>query len=254
MTTKTWVLLVRVSMGTIIQSRITPQPALDYHACCQCANQNNGNFYDFIPQSASRLAVSIGDLPAPGDLALNTSCVQSLIRGLTVGSRGDVESLARELNRTLYLLLPHDIAVPWFYGWIDPVRRELQYVNAGHEAPLLIRKRTRTAHRLERTGTALGFSAHSIHRHDVAAIDPGDLLILYSEGVADSLESDRLLDIVLDDPHAGTAEITRHVFAELDRAPALGEDRTFAAVRVKSAYREPIVESRAERELAFCAA
>src|SRR5580692_7474473 len=115
-------------------------PELDYNAFCQCANQYNGNFYDFIPQLWSRLVVSFGDLPSTGDRqSLNIPCLQAMVRGLTAGSGDDLAALAHELNGTLYLLGPQGSCAPWFYARIDPVWHELQYVNAGHEPPLLIR-------------------------------------------------------------------------------------------------------------------
>jgi sigma-B regulation protein RsbU (phosphoserine phosphatase) len=241
-------------MGTYTLSRIHGQPALDYNAFCQCANQNSGNFYDFIPQDNSRLAVSIGDMPPAGDAAsLNTSCLQALVRGLSAGSRGDVVGLARELNATLYLVGPHELCVPWFYASIDPVRRELQYVNAGHESPFLIRKRGGTVHRLERTGTALAFSAHSVHRQETTAIEGGDLLVIFSEGVAETLSGGEILDVVHANPQAGAAELTRRIFEEIER-PAMGEDLTFAAVRVIEASQQPVLEERAAEDAMVCAA
>src|ERR1039458_5819850 len=127
-------LRVMTGMETFTLSR-TPQ-GLDYNAFCQCTDQDNGNFYDFIPRHASRLVVSIGDLPAAGDApSITVPCLQALVRGLTAGHRGDLAGLARELNRTLCLLGPESLCAAWFYALVDPVRHELQYVNAGHEPP-----------------------------------------------------------------------------------------------------------------------
>jgi serine phosphatase RsbU (regulator of sigma subunit) len=221
-------------------------PDLDYNAFCQCANEYHGNFYDFIPQDSSRLAISFGDLPPAGDAqCINVPCLQALVRGLTAGSRDDVAGLARELNGTLYLLGPRDLCVPWFYARIDPVRRELRYINAGHEAALLIRE-SGAVERLERTGAALGLSTRGLHRQEVRAIGPGDILAIFSEG----LSEDTVLDVVLDNPHAGSAELTRRVWEET----WTGEDRTFAAVRVVGACRHPPLEDCAAENLALCAA
>ena len=245
-------------MGTNNLSVGYQSAALDYNAFCQCAYQNRGNFYDFIPQANSRLVVSIGDLPSTGDATfLSTSGLQALVRGLTAGNHGDVVGLARELNGTLYLLGQHDLCVPWFYASIDPVRHELQYVNAGHASPLLIRKRGSTVHRLERTGTALAFSAHSIHRQDITSIEPGDLLVMFSEGIADRLSDTKVLNVVFENPHAGAGELTRRIFEEVDRSATLpwkDSDSTFAAVRVVGECRHPLLEDGAAEDLMVCAA
>jgi len=228
-------------------------PDLDYHAFCQCAYEYTGNFYDFIPQEGGRLTVSFGDLPSTGEVqSINIPCLRALVRGLTAGSRDELADLARELNGTLYLLGPRDLCVPWFYGRIDPVLRQLQYVNAGHEAALLIRGDGRVE-RLERTGAALGLSTRGIHRQRTVAIDSGDVLAIFSEAVPE----DTVLNVVLDHPRAGSAELTRRVLEAArrpDGRPWMGEDRTFGAVRMLGACRHPLAEENAAEALVLCAA
>lgn len=220
-------------------------PDLDYNAFCQCANEYHGNFYDFIPRDNSRLVISFGDLPAAGEAqSINVPCLQALVRGLTAGSGDDLAGLARELNGTLYLLGPRGLCIPWFYARIDPVRRELRYVSAGHEAALLIRADGRME-RLERTGAALGLSARG-HRQETRAIAPGDILAVFSE----TLCEETVLAVVLGHPQAGTAELTRRVWEET----WTGDDRTFAAVRVVGACRHPLPEECAVENPALCAA
>ena len=186
-------------------------PEIDYHAFCNCAHENSGNFYDFIPQEGSRLTVSFGDLPPTGDVpSITIPCLRALVRGLTAGSRGDLDGLARELNGTLYLLGPRDLCAPWFCALVDPVRHELRYVNAGHEPPLLIRNHGGTNHggtveRLERTGAVLGLSARGPHRQETTAIEAGDILAVFSEGVSDALPGVRLQDVILEHSQTGAS-------------------------------------------------
>ena len=221
-------------------------PELDYHAFCQCAYEYSGNFYDFLPQDSSGLAISFGDLPSTGrSPSINVPCMQALVRGLTAGSGGDLAGLARELNGTLYLLGPQDLCVPWFYARVDPVKQRLSYVNAGHEAPLMIRANG-TVERLERTGAALGLSTRGLHRQEGLAVEAGDLLAVFSEAV----EEEAVLDVVLSNPHAGSAELTRRV---LDEVRHVAEDRTFAAIRIVGACRHPLMEDGAA-DLVLCAA
>jgi len=140
---------------------------------------------------------------------------------------------------------------------IDPLRHELRYVNAGHEPPFLIRRQGCMVQRLERTGAALGLSARGIHRQETTAIEPGDLLAIFSEGVSEALSDAKVLEVVLEHPHAGAAELTRHVLEEAGRSnsqPWLGGDCTFAAVRVVGACRHPLWEESALESLVMCAA
>jgi sigma-B regulation protein RsbU (phosphoserine phosphatase) len=219
---------------------------LDYNAFCQCAYEYRGNFYDFIPQDGSGLSISFGDLPFTGEIQpINVPGFEALVRGLSAGARDDVAGLAHELNSVLHLLGPCDLCVPWFYARIDPARRQLQYVNAGHEAPLLIRQGS--IERLERTGAALGLSTRAVPRQKAARIEAGDLLAIFSEAVSE----DAVLRVVDECPQAGTAELAQRVL-EVSRGSGIGEDLSFAAVRVVGACRHPLLEGRAE--LALCAA
>jgi serine phosphatase RsbU (regulator of sigma subunit) len=222
-------------------------PELDYNAFCQCAHEYGGNFYDFIPQDGTRLAISFGDFPSAGELhSINLPCLQALVRGLTSGSRENPAELARKLNTTLYLLGPHDLCVPWFYAFIDPVHRKLQYVNAGHEPPSLIRGNG-VVERLERTGAALGFSTRAVHRQGSVALEAGDVLAVFSE----ALSEETVLEVVLRNPHSSAAELTRRVLEESQRTR---EDRSVAVVRVLGARRHPLPEGQAAENLALCAA
>ena len=234
-------------MRTFILPHTDLHPELDYHAFCHCADENTGNFYDFIPQGHSRLAVSFGNLPFTSDQpAVTIPCVQALVRGLTAGTREDLAELARELNTTLYLLGPRYLCAAWFYALIDPVRHELQYVNAGHEAPLLIRANG-SVQRLERTGATLGLSVRGAHRQKTVGIDAGDILAIFSDAVSE----DAVVRVGSGSSacrHGGTDA------ARFEEARRPGEDRTFAAVRVLGARRHPLFEDCAEESLVMCAA
>jgi len=233
------------------------RPELDYHAFCECADENSGNFYDFIPLGDSRLAVSFGDLPPASDVpSIHIPFLQALIRGLAGGGRGDLAGLARELNGTLYLLGSQDLCAPWFGALVDPVRHELQYVNAGHEPPLLIRGNGRMPQRLERTGAPLGLSVRGLHRQETTPVEPGDILAISSEGIGEALSEETLRDVILGCFNAGAAELTRRVLEEVHRStrrPWVGEDCTFAAVRVVGAGRQPLREEWAQDPVALCA-
>jgi serine phosphatase RsbU (regulator of sigma subunit) len=186
-------------------------------------------------------------LPTAGDAhSIGIPCLRALIRGLTDGSREDLAGLARELNGILYLLGPQGLCAPWFYARIDTVRRKLQYVNAGHEPPLLIR-RDGAIERLERTGAGLGLWTRGVHRQAAIAIEPGDLLAIFSQG----LSEETVLDTIREHRHSGTAELTRRVWEE---SPRSVEDRTFAAVRVVDACRHPLADECTAENLVLCAA
>jgi serine phosphatase RsbU (regulator of sigma subunit) len=236
-------------MRTLNLLHTHPYPELDYHAFCQCAHENTGNFYDFIPLEGSRLAISFGDLPATAEASsFSIPFMQSLVRGLTAANHGNLADLAGELNRTLYLLGPRNWCAPWFYGLVDPVRHELAYVNAGHEPPLLIRGRDGRVERLERTGAALGLSVRAAQHQRTLSADPGDILVVFS----DLLSEAAVLDVVRRNAHAGASQLAMRVWEA--SAWKAGGDRTFAAIRIIGAGRQPLPSEREVELHALCAA
>ena len=74
--------------------------------------------------------------------------------------------------------------VTFFYAILNDSTGELQYVNAGHCYPLAL-KANGEVHRLDVGGTVLGFFRDAKYRKGVYNVDPGDVLVLYTDGVTE---------------------------------------------------------------------
>lgn len=230
--------LVKAGMRTLSFPNRYPKLDVEYYGFCRCANDTDGNFYDFIGRQGG-LAVSFGDLPnTNGVSAISISRMQAIVRAVATAVDNDLDELARELNQTLYFVGPQYLCAPWFYAVVDPVRYELHYVNAGHEPPLLIRPRRGATYRLERTGAALGLSTRNGHRRRTAAIEPGDILAIFSEEFSDAV----VLDVVHSHPYASTKELTMHIWQ--DSRCVRAENGAFAAIRLLEKHGEPIRRAR----------
>jgi len=75
--------------------------------------------------------------------------------------------------------------VTLFFGRIDPQTHELSYCNAGHEQPLLFAADGKLT-RLATTGIALGVLETAIYKQESVKMSPGDLLVIFSDGVPDA--------------------------------------------------------------------
>jgi sigma-B regulation protein RsbU (phosphoserine phosphatase) len=73
-----------------------------------------------------------------------------------------------------------------FCGVYEPATGKLTYVNAGHMPPLLRRAGSGRCDRLGSTGVALGMFEESAYQADSVLLDPGDLLVLYSDGITEA--------------------------------------------------------------------
>lgn len=165
-----------------------PVPGLDYYGTCRPAGRASGDFFDFIPLDSHHLFASIGEAPGPDipSLAVMTA-VDAHFRGITAGESDALAAAASRLNRALCNVASAGSIATLFCACIDPLRRALRYLSAGHEPALLFRANRFRVHRLEATGTVLGLTNRTVYRQRTVSLDPGDVLIAYTGGVTDAV-------------------------------------------------------------------
>ena len=105
---------------------------------------------------------------------------------------------------------------------LHPETGDLAYVNAGHNAPIL-RKSSGTIERLETGGIPLGILPETVHETGVTRLDPGDWLIVFTDGVVeavntrgDEYEEMRLLNVINSAAASTPAELLRRLLADID--------------------------------------
>jgi sigma-B regulation protein RsbU (phosphoserine phosphatase) len=249
----------RLTRAHDLQSRFHPCrlpriEGLDYYGERRRAEDGGGDFFDFVPIGKQALVASIGDISGTGiSAAILMSGVQSILRGLTADGHGNISTIVQELNRTVYEISPDIFFPTLFYARIDPLLRRLQYVSAGHETALLVRKDGRRLQRLERTGTVLGLTNHTAYAHRTLTLDPGDVLIAFTDGIAEvagakgrqSCEA-TIVEAVRRHPGAWASEVVGLVVDAVARFTGESEqadDRTVIAVRYTGAAEKTSVEA-----------
>jgi sigma-B regulation protein RsbU (phosphoserine phosphatase) len=147
-----------------------------------------GDHYDIIPLGEDRWALAIADVSGKGAPAsILMASVHASLRALA-GSTGLEELMAR-LNRFLFESTQDNKYVTLFYAELDPVRRRLAYVNAGHVPPFWLRGEKRRE-RLGTGGPVLGLLEHA--RYDSAEIElgRGELVAMVTDGATEALSPD----------------------------------------------------------------
>jgi sigma-B regulation protein RsbU (phosphoserine phosphatase) len=99
----------------------------------------------------------------------------------------ELKDQVRDVNRLLVASIPDNRFATFFYGVFDTGRRALTYVNAGHNPPMLLRPQAISAERLEPTGMMLGVFDEARFEQATVQIEPGDVLVVYSDGICDAL-------------------------------------------------------------------
>ncbi len=164
---------------------------LDLLGWSRPAKEVGGDFYDFIELGPDRLAVAIGDATGKGLPAalLVTEC-WSVMRTLVE----DTESPAELLRRTNAALSRRIRAsgrfVTLFFMIVDVRRGILRFASAGHNPPLLVGVDENRRLRLTaEEGFPLGVVARGRFSEHEVPLEPGDTLLLYSDGLTEAQNS-----------------------------------------------------------------
>jgi len=139
----------------LVPSTPFQQDEVRVHCHMRPANTVGGDYYDIIELGSGNIAVVLADVAGKGmPAALLMALLQGSLRTLiTVGLRGP--ELISRLNTYLYTSIPANSLVTLFHGELNTSTGELRYVNAGHNAPFLLRQ-DQTFERLDSTSVALG--------------------------------------------------------------------------------------------------
>ena len=137
-----------------VQRRLFPQTSpsvrgVEIAGHCRPALGIGGDYYDFIaldrasdgaPQTFSRLGIAIGDVSGKGiSAALLMASLRASLRGQTL-TGFDLAHLVRNVNLLLYDSSDSNRYATFFFAEYDPATRQLTYVNAGHNAPVILRR------------------------------------------------------------------------------------------------------------------
>jgi hypothetical protein len=175
-----------------VQQRLLPCKlpridGLDYYGDSQAVGELGGDFFDFIRISESSLLLSIGDVSGKGvSSAIMMAAVQGSLRALGSCMDFDICALMHNLNRMLWELAPDNFFATMFCARIDVGRREMHYVNAGHDRAILFAAGHRQPTVLESTGTVLGLSTRTLFERHKVRFGPGDTLLAVTDGIIEA--------------------------------------------------------------------
>lgn len=185
-----------LSLARSIQASFLPMELPQFggwqlHAALEPARQIAGDFYDFIPLPDGRLGIVIADVADKGlGPALYMALSSTLLR--TFASHYPAEP-ARVLSATNQRILQDahaNLFVTVFYGVLDPDSGKFVYANAGHPPAYLINAGgSESSQWLRNTGMPLGIDSESTWQEEVIELAPGEVLMLYTDGVTDAQNS-----------------------------------------------------------------
>jgi serine phosphatase RsbU (regulator of sigma subunit) len=236
-----------LSIAREIQQALLPQGLQDYphlavtgihHPCYEVG----GDYFDVFPLPDGRTAILIADVSGKGlGAALLTTMLQGALSGMTLGV--DPVKVFNHLNQ---FLCEHAVVgryATMFFGLVD-ADGGLEYVRASHPSPLLLRK-GQVSDLYSGGSFPVGLLEEATFEANRVQLEPGDTLVLYSDGVteAESKErtffgGERLKQVLGLHPDSSLGEIQSAILAAVERfaqGAAQSDDITLLMVR----YRQP---------------
>jgi hypothetical protein len=148
------------------------------------ANDVGGDLVDYLPVTGDRIGLVLGDVAGKGlGAALVMAKLQSTIRAIAP-SREHLAELGAEVNGIFCRDSLPERFVSMAYLEIQPDRDEVALLNAGHLPPLRVARDHITE--LPKGAPAIGLMAGSRYEEQSVRLDPGDLLVIYSDGLTEA--------------------------------------------------------------------
>jgi hypothetical protein len=197
-----------------VQSDLQPKacsvsPNVEFAGRAVAADHVGGDFYDIFEAESGKVAIVLGDVSGKGiPAALLVSVLHGAIRSSTAPQH---EFACERINRMLCERTACERFATLFWGVFDPSTNSLRYVNAGHEAPMLVRQGGERIERLRDGGPVLGLLPDALYSAGMINIQNGDRLIVYSDGVSEAANKN--------EEEIGEARLAQIISSAPDAAP-----------------------------------
>jgi sigma-B regulation protein RsbU (phosphoserine phosphatase) len=148
----------------------------------------SGDYYDWVRIYDDQIGIVIADVSGKGvPAALLMAFLRASLRAATHIGYAPHISMSK-VNYLLWESIERNQFVTAFYGILDATNRTLSYTNAGH-SPALLMKANGTERFEERGGVPLGMFRDSRYYEYFETIEPGDVFVLYTDGVTEAMNS-----------------------------------------------------------------
>jgi serine phosphatase RsbU (regulator of sigma subunit) len=189
-----------------------------FNAACRTVG---GDYYDFFPYAGSRVGLALGDVSGKGMPASLMMMALHARAQVLAEDPGDLASFMTRLNKATCAKCPANRFITFFFSVLDAATGELAFANAGHNPPIVIRG-SGESQMLEGGGPVLGILPIAPYSEQRAHLGPGDLLVLYSDGVTeannanfDEFGEDRFIEVLKRHRHEPAGAIVDAVMKAL---------------------------------------
>ncbi|MHB8084878.1 MAG: PP2C family protein-serine/threonine phosphatase, partial [Dehalococcoidia bacterium] len=151
------------------------------------ARQVGGDFYDFIPVQEDKWGIIIADVSGKG---VPAALFMALSRALVRANVADNPTASRAMQKSNHLISEEakmGMFVTLFYAVLDPKKSTLQYVNAGHNPPFIVKKDSQEVVLLRAKGIAMGvIDDVSLEEREIK-LESNEMVVFYTDGITEAI-------------------------------------------------------------------
>jgi len=210
-----------------VQKKLLPQQApvlktLDYAGECLQARAVGGDYYDFLDLGPGRVGFVLADVAGKGiSAALLMANLQANLRSQYATALEGPARLLRGVNQLFYNNTEENRYATLFFACYDDSQRTLQYINCGHNPPVLLRKNG-SIERLPASATVLGLFREWDCEIKIVQLCAGDTLVTFTDGVTEATDpageeftEPRLIECIHEVRDASAENILRSIQARV---------------------------------------
>ena len=196
---------------------ISDQYEIDGHMLA--AREVGGDFYDVLRLENGRVGLSVADVSDKGvPAALFMMSTLTLLKGSAIGV-GAPAAVLTEVNDLLNEENEAAMFVTLLYAVFNPANGLLNYANGGHNPPIIVHPDGNSDILPSTGGIALGVAPGFEYAESAVTLDPGDTIILYTDGVTEAMNAegeefglDRLRNLFTNSPPKSPKETNTAIF------------------------------------------
>jgi len=189
------------------------------------ARETSGDFYDIFPINSSHIGILVADVVDKGAAAaLLMAFSRTLLRTLAEELPENPDRVLTNVNQRMVSYTDGSHFVTVFYGILDPEKNELVYSNAGHNPAIHLKAANGEMKMLKNTGMPLGLFDDQDWQQRKIQLDPGDLVVMYTDGVTDAQNPlyelygvERFTNTIEANRKCSPADLEKLVLADIDR-------------------------------------
>jgi Serine phosphatase RsbU, regulator of sigma subunit len=190
------------------------------------ARQVSGDYFDYIKVDEERLGVAIADVSGKGvPASLIMAICRSVLRAEAARNPSPADVL-RKVNRQLYPDIKEDMFISMAYLILNHQHDGVTLARAGHDAPLLYKRRSQAVTPIKPPGMVVGIDSGNVFDRltvDFAVpLERDDCLVLYTDGVTETLNAEgdefgleRMMQSVRDGANDGAQAIVRKIIEDV---------------------------------------